>query len=68
MHKPFKVVGLVSHTNPGKYRILSLGDVIPASKKQARKVGANGLIIDQTRTIKSGIIVNAPALVSPAAL
>ena len=52
----FKVVGLVSYANPGKYQILSLSSVIPDLKKQARKAGANGLIIDETHTIKSGII------------
>jgi hypothetical protein len=56
VHKPFRVVGLVSYTNPGKYQILSLGNVIPALQKQARKIGANGLIIDETHAIKSGII------------
>jgi hypothetical protein len=54
--KSFTVVGLVSYTNPGKYQVLSLGDVIPALQKQARKIGANGLIIDETHAIKSGII------------
>jgi hypothetical protein len=53
---PFKVIGLVSYTNPGKYQILSLIDVIPDLKEQALNAGANGLIIDETHTIKSGII------------
>lgn len=56
VHKPFRVVGLVSYTNPGKYQILSLGDAIPELKKQARQIGANGLIIDETHAIKSGYI------------
>ncbi|MGR8998206.1 MAG: hypothetical protein ACU88J_04055 [Gammaproteobacteria bacterium] len=53
---PFKVIGLVSYTNPGKYQILSLIDVIPDLKEEARSAGANGLIIDETHSIKSGII------------
>lgn len=56
IQRPFKVVGLVSYTNPGKYRILSLSDVIPDLQVEARKAGANGLIIDATHPIKSGII------------
>jgi hypothetical protein len=51
---PFKVIGLVSYTNPGKYQILSLMDVISDLKED--NAGANGLIIDETHTIKSGII------------
>jgi hypothetical protein len=53
---PYKVIGLVSYSNPGKYQILSLADVIPDLKDQARTAGANGLIIDETHVIKSGII------------
>ncbi|HEX3720989.1 MAG TPA: hypothetical protein VH595_23810 [Verrucomicrobiae bacterium] len=56
VNAPFKVVGIVSYTNPGKYQVLTLTDAIPTLKEQARKVGANGLIILDTRTIKSGII------------
>jgi len=56
VNAPFKVIGLVSYTNPGKYRILSLADVIPDLKEKARNAGANGLIIDETHTVKSGII------------
>ncbi len=53
---PFKVVGIISYSNPGKYQILSLADVIPALKDRAREAGANGIIIDETHVIKSGII------------
>jgi hypothetical protein len=53
---PFKVVGLISYSNPGKYQILSLADVMPDLKDQARKAGANGIIIDESHVIKSGII------------
>lgn len=52
----YEVIGLISYTNPGKYQILSLSDVIPDLKGQARKAGANGIIIDETHVIKSGII------------
>lgn len=53
---PFKMVGIISYTNPGKYQVISLADVIPELKDRAREAGANGIIIDETRVIKSGII------------
>lgn len=52
----FKVIGIISYTNPGKYQILSLSDVISDLKEQAREAGANGIIIDETHVVKSGII------------
>jgi hypothetical protein len=53
---PFKAIGIISYSNPGKYRILSLSDVIPDLKDLAREAGANGIIIEETHMIKSGII------------
>ncbi len=53
---PFDTVAILSYTNPGKYQVLTLGDAIPALKEQARKAGADGIIILNYRTIKSGII------------
>jgi hypothetical protein len=49
---PFKAIGIISYSNPGKYRNLSLNDVIPALKDLAREAGANGIIIDETHVIK----------------
>jgi hypothetical protein len=54
--QPFEVVGIISYTNPGKYQILNLGDAIEALKEKARAVGGNGIIIDKSNPIKSGII------------
>jgi len=51
----FLVVGRISYTNPGKYQRLTLADVIPEIKDEARKAGANGVIIDETRAIVSGV-------------
>jgi hypothetical protein len=51
-----KVIGIISYSNPGKYQILSLVNVIPDIQDRARKAGANGIIIDETHVIKSGII------------
>jgi uncharacterized protein YbjQ (UPF0145 family) len=49
-------LGIVNYNNPGKYQILTLEDALPELKKQARSVGANGLIIDQSAPVKSGLI------------
>jgi hypothetical protein len=54
--KPFKVIGIISYTNPGKYQIKSLNDVIPEIRDLAREAGANGVIIDESHVVKSGII------------
>jgi hypothetical protein len=53
---PYEVVGIISYDNPGKYRILTLGDAIESLKEKAREVGANAIIIDKSQPVKSGII------------
>jgi hypothetical protein len=53
---PFITVGLINYNNPGKYQILTLEDAIPDLKIQARSVGANAIIIDQSAPVKSGLI------------
>jgi hypothetical protein len=54
--QPFEVVGVISYDNPGKYRIMNLGDSMDRLKEEARAVGGNGIIIDKSHPIKSGII------------
>lgn len=54
--QPFEVVGMISYDNPGKYRIMDLGDAMDRLKEEARSVGGNGIIIDKSHPIKSGII------------
>ena len=54
--RPYKVIGIISYDNPGKFRILTLGDAIEPLKEKAREVGANGIIIDKSQPVKSGII------------
>jgi len=56
VNKAFTTLGIVNYNNPGKYQILTLEDAMPELKKQARTIGANGLIIDQSAPVKSGII------------
>src|SRR5262245_37571001 len=45
--RPFRVIGLLTYNNPGKYQILTLESAIPDLKEQARAAGADGIIIDQ---------------------
>jgi hypothetical protein len=52
----FDVIAIVSHSNPGKYQVLTLADAIPALKKKARQIGAEGIIIDSSSQVRSGII------------
>lgn len=54
--QPFEVLGVISYDNPGKYRIMDLGDAMDRLKEEARSVGGNGIIIDKSHPIKSGII------------
>ena len=54
--EPFEVVGVISYDNPGKYRIMDLGDAMERLKEEARSVGGNGIVIDKSHPIKSGII------------
>ena len=54
--KPFVSIGIISYTNPGKYQVLTLDDAIPDLKEKARTIGANGIIIDESYPIKSGMI------------
>lgn len=53
---PFEVVAVIEFSNIGKYRRLELTDAIEPMKDAAKEVGANGIIIDKTSTIYSGII------------
>lgn len=52
----FETIGMISHNNPGKYRVLTLESAIEPLKKQARQLGANAIIIDKSYPVKSGII------------
>jgi hypothetical protein len=51
-----EVVGLIDYDNPGKYQVLSLQDVMPEIQDLARSVGANGIVVDSTEAVKSGIV------------
>lgn len=52
----FEIIGMISHNNPGKYRVLTLESAIEPLKRQARQLGANAIIIDKSYPVKSGIV------------
>jgi hypothetical protein len=43
----FRVIGNISYRNPGIQQTFLFPDAVPDLKEQARKVGANGIIIDE---------------------
>ena len=51
----YKVVSALTHYDWGKYRRLSLEDVIPILQENARSQGADGIIIDGCEIVYSGI-------------
>lgn len=54
--RPFQVVGEVEVDNPGKYQVLTVHDAVPELSSRARTLGANGIIVDQSGPVKSGIV------------
>lgn len=54
--QPFEVIANISYIDPGKYAILNLSDAFEPLRKKAREIGANGVIIDQSDQVISGII------------
>ena len=53
---PFEVLAVIEFSNFGKYRRLEQADALEPIKEAARGIGANGIIIDKTDTIYSGIV------------
>jgi hypothetical protein len=56
VEQPFEVVANISYNDPGKFQILSLKDIFEPLKAKAREIGANGVIIDSSETVISGIV------------
>jgi hypothetical protein len=57
--QPFEVVSVISFNNVGKdkvFTVFTLNDAIPKLKEQARAVGANAIIIDESTPLKSGLV------------
>src|SRR5271165_5247160 len=53
---PYYFVKIISFDNPGKYQVVTVGDAIEPLEMKAQEIGANGIIIDKSQPIKSGII------------
>lgn len=53
---PFEIIATLEFSNAGKYRRLELIDALEPLKAAAREIGANGIIIDKTDSIWSGIV------------
>jgi len=52
---PYQVMANIHIIDPGKYQNLSTTDAIAAGEEEARKVGANAIVIDKVDSIHSGI-------------
>lgn len=53
---PFKIIGKVNHSDPGKFQRLDINDALPIIKEKAAQMGGNGVIIDHEGVIYSGLI------------
>jgi hypothetical protein len=52
----FEVLAIVHSVDPGKFRVMTLADVLPRLQAEARAVGADALIIDEVQSTKAGLI------------
>jgi hypothetical protein len=52
---PFQVLGPVRYKSLGKFQSLTLESALPFLREQARALGANAVIIDESHTVVSGI-------------
>ena len=50
----FRVIGNISYRNPGMQQTFLFPDAVPDLKEQARKVGANAIIIDELVLSEAG--------------
>jgi hypothetical protein len=60
--EPYEVIGPISYTDPGKYEIVATGNAVEPLKARARALGGNGLIIDKSGPVKSGIVTTGIAV------
>lgn len=56
VHQPFTVVAVIRTTRKERGRTPELDDVIPEIQEKARSVGADGVILDATEPVRSGIL------------
>jgi hypothetical protein len=62
---PFRVIGNISYRNPGVNQIFLFADAVPDLKEQARKVGANGIIIDEMAVSESEALAHLQSYRTP---
>jgi len=55
VHRPYRVLGIVSAMDRGKYQMLGLQDALPTLQQKTRVIGGNGRIIVSRQLVKSGI-------------
>jgi|GEM_PF-5116117 hypothetical protein len=51
----YKPIAAIAHYDWGKFRHITLDDVIPMLQVKAQTEGANGIIIDSCETVYSGV-------------
>jgi hypothetical protein len=54
--EPYEVIGPISYTDPGKYEMEAVSNATEPLKARARAIGGNGIIIDNTEPVKTGIV------------
>jgi hypothetical protein len=54
--EPFEVIGQIYYDDPGSFQILSVDSAMEPLKQKARAIGANGLIMERSEPVESGII------------
>jgi hypothetical protein len=52
----YEVIGPISYTDPGKYEMEAVSNAVEPLKAKARAIGGNGIIVDDTEPVKSGIV------------
>jgi hypothetical protein len=60
--EPYEVIGPISYTDPGKYEMVAVSNAVEPLKAKARAIGGNGIIIDKTAPVKSGIVTTGIAV------
>ena len=54
--EPFEVIGQIYYDDRGPFQILSVNGAMEPLKQKARAIGANGLILERSEPVESGII------------
>jgi hypothetical protein len=60
--EPYEVIGPISYVDPGKYEMVAVSNAVEPLKAKARAIGGNGIIIDKTESVKSGIVTTGVAV------